>query len=1009
MTSSVPKFASFRPKPKPAAAEHSTEPSPPLPKKPRLDRQEPSPKSFVSDRRGDPDILRYGTLNRSEIPPYRRIGRGFVLGSDLAQKIDQERSSDKQVILTPSTRQRRERLLTAKPSAKDPYRVLRLVVPNEQQSGPAEDFIPVSNGRKSKRDDSDAEHDDAEDEQAYRDISRQAGSRDALEDPDTFMDSGEDPHAGIEITKRNSELLRRTREHPDNAQVWLDLLDHQEVVVRQDFSSDEELNHFARKQLADVRIAILEKALKKVGNSHALQIELYRRFLDEAQRTWNEVKVMAEWKTVLTNHSQSTVLWLQFLDYIQSSFTHFKYEGCRTAFIECFAAIGKSASHVAPENVLHVYIRMLSMMQQAGYQELALAIWQAIVEQTISKSTGDSLDGFKSFEEFWDSEAPRIGDPGAKGWRTCTIDDSPPQGPSHVVSGTLAATWYHKFTDREVDATEKLRYPGRAADDSGEDDAFHTIFFNDIEPYIDGIPPQLPVSIVLEAFLCFCGLPCLPRPAPHQQIWWSDPFLQHINSQSVRSNQDWENPFSRALESLSIAPIQRCQMTTKHLFRQRFTVDSVRVSAEFVQRLLKLVALSSPCEEVIGEYLLAFESSHFPKDAPKTAKQLIRIRPTSQRLYNAYGHVENVRGNILKADQVFSAALSMQKETSLLATVGDLQLLESWVWVAMEEGNHSKAFRRLVSPRGQNTNRDDSRSRPLEDDILNTQTVLSGACEQALLTHDHSSATVSTSLLALLAYLSHDHSMEAALTSHKHLTTWFISNRLTCLPPAELHAQCIAHLLLHHVRHAPMAKPGVIRQALEPHIEHFPDNIILLSLYAANEARFSVDDRVRGIMTQTVLHTSQATSVAGFSFAIQYEIMRGQIAGSTSHSIRALYKHATARDASGAHCPALWMSLLKFELAQLQEAQAKGVAKRSRRDGKKRTWETRVEEAEERVKETLYQGLSRMPWCKDFMMKAFTDCQALFNGEELWKVYKIMQEKELRLYTELDEPVASQS
>jgi hypothetical protein len=272
--------------------------------------------------------------------------------------------------------------------------------------------------------------------------------------------------------------------------------------------------------------------------------------------------------------------------------------------------------------------------------------------------------------------------------------------------------------------------------------------------------------------------------------------------------------------------------------------------------------------------------------------------------------------------------------------------------------------------------------------MLHARSSLGEACEKALLRQDFPCAVVGTSLLALLAYLSNDRNAEAAITAHQHLSSWFALNKLSTSPHVELNAQAVARLLTYHVTYAPIVKPALIRSALEPLIASFPDNTILLSLYAANEARFSIDDRVRGIMHRSALHASDSTTIAGWCFAINFETMRGETAGSTSHSIRALYKRATHGDASGAHAPALWGMYLRFEIAQLQIERAK--------NGK------RVEEAEARVKETFYVGLRSVPWCKDFTMLAFTEVRGVFKEQELWKVYRVMQEKEIRLYVELD-------
>jgi hypothetical protein len=93
---------------------------------------------------------------------------------------------------------------------------------------------------------------------------------------------------------------------------------------------------------------------------------------------------------------------------------------------------------------------------------------------------------------------------------------------------------------------------------------------------------------------------------------------------------------------------------------------------------------------------------------------------------------------------------------------------------------------------------------------------------------------------------------------------------------------------------------------------------------------------------------------------------------------------------------------LSFELEQLSKEKGMRMKSRPRKDGKKSKWEIKIEDAEERVRETVYEGLKMVPWCKDFLMRAFTDAKVVFGDEELWRLYGVMMEKEIRLYTEMD-------
>ncbi|KAH4051230.1 hypothetical protein HBH49_114720 [Parastagonospora nodorum] len=1010
MASNVPKFTSFRPKPKPAVEppkeasksevraksssrpkKHGAQVESRVADTPKSEQTEPSSKLYFSDRRGDPDILKYGALSRYDIPTYRRAGYGYVLGLSLDQKIDRERSSHSKTYMTYVSGRQQERLMTAKNVPKESSRTLRIVQSSESPSLAEElDFIALSNHDKRRRDDSDSREDGGPPDLDYRGIERDVSQP---LDPDTqYDDHLEDLTAISELTKKNTELVRKTREHPEDIQPWLDFIEHQEVMIAPERSLGE-VDEARQRQLADVRIPIYEEALKKVKNAQNDHIQLYRGLLKEAQKSWTESKLWNRWTEVLKVHTESPELWLMYLDFVQSHLARFKYEACRKTFLECLDAL-QGSKEVAVESVLHIFVRMTSMIHGAGYQELALAIWQSVLERNLSQPPMTAAD-LGDFEQFWESEAPRIGEAEASGWRKAADDDIPsntesllPQNPGDSI--------FEDFRKREHDSIEKLRYPGRASDEVGEDDAFHTIFYADIEPYIKSVPADTPTVLLLEAFLCFCGLPSLPRIGNHQRLWWDDPFIAQRGADTPSSHHlegAEQGSIVDKFEQFFACEKTSFQMTSELLFHDDFNLSGVRIGADFIQRILQLAAMETK-DAILGEYLLAFEYRHSPTEVVKTAKQLLKAQPTSQHLYHAYGLVESRRGKPEKANQVFSMALSMRT----LGTSESLQLFNSWVWEALYANDHLEALWRLSSPSGKLPTRSDPTKPPNAALIQNASTTLSSISEQSLLTHAYPSAVLSTSLLALVTYLTSSLSPEIIISAHHNLLSWFTSHALHTSPASELSAQSLARFLLHHATHAPILKPSLIRTALEPYIALFPNNTILLSLYAANESRFAVDDRVRGIMAERAL----PTSVAGWCFAIRFEEKRAEVAR-TAGAIRAAYKRATHAEASGAHSLAIWTSYLRFEVEQLGVLKDRVAGERPGKDGRKRTWEKRVDEARERVKETFYAGLRNLPWCKEFIMLGFGESgKGVFGEGELWKIYRVLQEKELRVYVELD-------
>lgn len=1020
MASNIPKFASFRPKlkklpdppndpltnatagspPKQKVRGERTRPASPTTQTSHGEQHLSSSKPYFSDRRGDADVSRYGTLSRYDIPAYRRVGHGWVLGLSSDQKIDQEHSTLKTIYITPANHRFHERPLTSKHANKSSDGTIRLVKANHHSTDFGQDFITLSNAGKRTHDDSEDDYQSTA-EVDYRGLGGKTKSIE-LPDPDAQLDRDTEL-TNIHVIRKNSELVQKTHEHPEDLQGWLDFIDHQDAMLKLDRPSAE-LTASEKAHLAEVRTATYEEALKNFGGNKASRIKLYEGLMKEAARIWHEAKLAAKWKEVLGEYPHCANLWVMYLEFVQSSFTVFKYESCRSTFLECFNALRTSTAGIEPETNLHILLRLTSMIQEAGYQEFALAIWQALLEFHLMRpevdATTESREGFSLFEDFWESEVPRIGEQDAKGWKHCSADDAPPQGPPLLQEPNSSDNIYEDFRKRETEAMFKLRLPGRTSDAVGDDDAFHTIFFSDLEEYLKIIPISTPRILIFEAFLCFCGLPPLARVATHQQKWWSDPYLQRISHSALRREEKLGH-YMQTLERFSQCPIKEFQMTIELLFELTFSLDGIRLSPDFVRRLLSLLAREASCEDFIGEYLLAFELTHFPAHVHKTAKQLLKTRPSSLRLYNAYGLVESRRGNSTKADQVYSMALSMQKGDVVLATPEVLELFSSWVWEALRRAEPTEAFWRLISPHGTIPKRATQDAQPHTVELQRARVIFGETIERSLINKDYQSAALSTSLLALLDYFSHSCKADFALTAHQNLSVWFTSQKLVDSPWAELHAQAMARFLTYHVTHAPIVKPAFVRNALEPVITQFPNNAILLSLYAANEARFSIDDRVRGIMHQIALQGSRTINVSGWAFAIYYETLRGEVAGSTSHSIRALYKRAT--DATGRHSPALWEAYMHFELSQLRQERVKWMGMKPRKDGKKRKWEDRLIEAQQRVTETFNSGLKNLPWCKHFIMLAFTEASDVFSDQEKSRLYRIMQEKELRLYVELDE------
>ncbi|KAL5426351.1 hypothetical protein PMIN04_002044 [Paraphaeosphaeria minitans] len=959
---------------------------------------------FFSDRRGDRDIVRYGSLNRYEVPEYRRFGYGHVLGLALNRKIDRLHSTEKITFLTSSDKRPGERLLAKKQATREQTRAIRFVATSDAHDLNDHncDYIALSTTRKRKRGEDESEHEAGGAAFDYRGMQE----RDASEPVDADAEYESEPAVDAVtagVTAQNAILVRRTKEHPEVLQAWIELVEYQEDMLKMERSSTE-LRRADKPHLAEIRISVYEQALKKCNTDNNGQVKLYCGMMTEATRAWSQEQLARKWTEVLTKHPFSTELWLKYLDWIESSFTSFRYEACKFSFQKCLETMQQTTTAIDLGFSLHIFCRLTVMIRQAGYQELALAIWQALLEYHIFAPLGQvpSQEGvLRWFEEFWESEVPRIGEDNAKGWRNSNVDDGPILEAGSVQlteQNPIDATW-DDFRKREADHTSKLRHPGRTTEKLGGDDPFHTVLFADIEVFLKLLPQSWGKAVVVSAFLRFCNLPPLRQNDSDMGRYTLDPFPRMGWSEPRQADN---SGFNEVIARYSNCPIKKYQPTAELLFDLSFPGTHKDNDVAFVRKVLKLLFEAVVDGESIGEYLLAFESRYFPTESHKTARRLLKAYPANLRLYNAYGLAESRRNNPEKADQVFSAALSMQKGEMTFSTSGSLELFNSWVWEALRRRDGKEALWRLVSPAGKVEKVNGADDTPNQAALLRAQKTFGDISERALLAIDLPRAALATSLIALLAYFADNEKPETALSAFSRLSTWITSHSMSQSPVAEFHAQYLAQFLTLHAQRAPIVKPALIRQALEPHLASFPDNTILLSLYAANEARFAIDDRVRFTMHQSSRGTNR--TIVSWSFAIHHEILRGEIAGSTSHSIRALFEKA--EDDVGAHCPAVWTQHVQFEITEARKERKKRPRKRPRKDGKRSKEDIRMEEADKRVRDTFFRGLTHLPWCKDYMMMAFTHLGEEFLGlEDLRKVYTAMVEKELRLYVEVKEDV----
>ncbi|PQE02994.1 duf1740 domain containing protein [Rutstroemia sp. NJR-2017a BVV2] len=871
--------------------------------RPQPEQRDAASDIYVVDRKGDTKNLVYGSIHRYDVPPFHRIGAGCVLGVPPDTKIDRSYGDDKGLVLTnlrdPKS-QPREKYIFSK-VGRDRPRLLRIrpeALAEESFLNDA-DFVPlqITRGKKRKRSDKTAgsSSESEQDETHYRSIEGKAKAP-AKPVDDAFEYASESASSGSEtgrvlklesaVKQKNIELSRRIDQSPDDIEAWLALIEHQDTLLR----AGDDRRHITNAEIrstADIKIHMYEKALAKAQTLQDRE-RLLLGLMTEGAKIW-DIKVRSDrWTKIAKDNIDSLVLWKNYLNFRQSSFSTFQYDDVREVFITRITSlkqtINKASSlQIQPlyEQLLYVLLRFTVFVRESGFVELAVAVWQSLLELNFyGRNTSLSPDeAVKPFGEFWESEVPRIGETGSLGWHKFleTGDDSTvPEGqtdePEMPLKGDdVFASW----VTAERSRAKASRLPARTLDDTVEDDPYRVILFSDIEEFLLMLPREndsLRKSLV-DAFLIFCHLPSM---ADHNETksfnWSADPWL---NNELLDYSSKWINENYLAERSDDTIDDQNTQPSPKSIFttplsnfimapESMFTKtwfqsfqpwreiygheDEGPIPYSWVRNTFKQLTQIYPDDDFM-EYYLAFEWCNEPDGIKKVAKALLKQHPSNLRLYNAYAMIEWSRGNKDISSSIYSAALSMTKTMSAEDAKDSVYLWKSLVWANLETGDKDTALRYLLSiPDGT----PDPTISASPAAILRTQRHLTSVRDSFLYSKHLLHAVLYTELLALLAYLSsspsptepepHSPSQGHLLPALQIFNSFFSSLPSTSSSPhlspspsphpLTLHQQSLTRLLHHHTQHGPY-RPSLMHTHLHTSLSLSPSNTIFFTLFTA--------------------------------------------------------------------------------------------------------------------------------------------------------------------------------
>ena len=562
--------------------------------------------------------------------------------------------------------------------------------------------------------------------------------------------------------RKRTELVRKTEADPTNGDVWLDLISHRDDML--DAGIDHPGSKLTNAEIqsnADIKISIYEKAIERVLDPTARE-KLLLGLIDEGSKVWDKRKLSSTWRLWLRTYPECLGLWTKYLDYKQTTFS-FNYEETRSAYLECLdvlrrarirAEAATAASNTLFENQVYVLLRMTTFMGEAGFTENAIAAWQAILEwhmfrpsrfQSREHALGGSKapEALSAFECFWDSEVPRIGEIGAEGWASFMANGGGPPQPSrdaeHFSKDDTQV--FDEWAEWERRKSLHSRVVARAIDELEESDPYRVVLFSDVRGFLIDLPASSSgLGHLFQALLMFCHLPPLPMEHANGciRLWRRDQFLRNevlrqssteVFAWRVRNSGDAKHgarvdgvdkdlsqkrfhsndPFSFPILDYQISgdslfPAQGTWFAAFNDWRHKYAEDHGPVEIAWIRRTLGAIVQCALGEDYLAEYYLALELNISPATVKKTAKGLIKRRPDSLRLYNAYALIEFRLGHASGAENVLSTAINIGKGLPEAKRRDIVILWRTWIWELLNSGQTSQAMRRLLSYLEESTN-----------------------------------------------------------------------------------------------------------------------------------------------------------------------------------------------------------------------------------------------------------------------------------------------------------------
>ncbi|KAI8904431.1 NRDE-2, necessary for RNA interference-domain-containing protein [Gorgonomyces haynaldii] len=608
---------------------------------------------------------------------------------------------------------------------------------------------------------------------------------------------------------KQAEIDRLLQQDQHNVDLWLQLVELQDKLL------EDNRKESMKMRVAEKKIAILEKALSTNPQSQKL-LSVYMSVYSQVSEL---DAVHSDWKQIMEQYRDSPSLWKDYLLFCSRIMGLGDVVGL---YEEAIEALRPQQDEFV---LLDIVYRCCLLLKNAGYQERAFAIYQALVELNLflpaDLRDADWEDKMEAMDVFWDMDVPRFGEPDALGW-------------SHTQEETdILAPPEPDLEDFDMDSNGFLLkeaakqfsqwLPKRVDVDEMDEDPFRTVLFQDVRGLLFTIKSDQAKQQLIHQFLAFLGLETqLAKP--------SDPLL--LNDYTFKS--DREQFFQK--DGLLLG-FPHC-FYPQSLF-QLYSIDGFQFVSD--QKLANVYQQSHLSYFYTSSQLLWLTGLSHPESFEKLSKRALKQDPTNLLLWTTYAQLLIKHEKYQEARNVFGTALQMLSSLPQESRMDAVVLYSQWAYFELFHGDSETVKQILVGfvegaqPKTV-TGPVFLRALKIYDDVSKrfvSQTKNYGIqMERAVLV---------LFCKHLLIYLFQG---EEELIKSAHATAETLRHQLL-----ELFYQHISQILIFNAT-TKQFKPATLRNWLERGLSLFPTNAMLLSCYGWNEHRTRLENRVRRFVNE---------------------------------------------------------------------------------------------------------------------------------------------------------------